>query len=82
MSEKLYNSFTKNSPLDLTTDFHSDFITNKNYDEYNLYGAGPHGRLSRVSLYFAPYIIEQDKIYVDPHSVPPADMGATAISEP
>ena len=82
LSEKLYNSFTKNSPLDLTTDFHSNFITNKNYDEYNLYGAGPHGRLSRVSLYFAPYIIEQDKIYVDPHSVPPTDMGATAISEP
>jgi hypothetical protein len=82
LTDKLYNSFTKNSPLDLTTEFHSNFITNKNYPEYNLYDAGPHGRTSRVSLYFAPYILEQDNIYVDPHAVSPVDMNATAISEP
>lgn len=75
LSNKLYNSFTEDAPLDLTKDFLSGFITEKNYPEYNLYDSGPRGRLNRVSLYFAPYIIEKEynNIYVDPNIKPPVD---------
>lgn len=62
LANKLYNSLLNKSPLNLTRDFKHNFITEKNYQEYDLYQTGPNGRGERVCMYYAPYTITDTTI--------------------